>query len=85
VTLATEEWFFEDFDFNHRQLDGSSLTFPWLPLRIFATVASSSLSPFAFRGCAGLQVHLGMKVNLAKIPVTSIKVTQSADPPRMKL
>ncbi len=31
-------------------------------------------------GCAGLQVKLGMKVNLAKIPVTSIDIKQAAGP-----
>ena len=34
----------------------------------------------ALSGCAAVQVKLGMKVYLAKIPVTSIEVRQANDP-----
>ncbi|MFZ1087132.1 MAG: hypothetical protein WAN35_19385 [Terracidiphilus sp.] len=35
---------------------------------------------FAMNGCAAIQVKLGMKVYLAKIPVNSIEVRQAKDP-----
>ncbi len=38
------------------------------------------VSLVAFSGCAGLQVRLGMKVDLAKTPVKSIEVTQAKGP-----
>jgi hypothetical protein len=34
----------------------------------------------ALSGCASIQVHLGMKVYLAKIPVTSIEISQPKGP-----
>ena len=37
-------------------------------------------SLLALSGCAAIQVKLGMKVYLAKIPVTSIEVRQANDP-----
>jgi hypothetical protein len=37
-------------------------------------------SMLALSGCAAIQIKLGMKVNLAKIPVTSIEVRQANDP-----
>jgi len=39
-----------------------------------ALLAGSAL--LALTGCAAIQVHLGMKVYLAKTPVTSIEATQ---------
>lgn len=38
------------------------------------------LSPIALSGCAAVQVHLGMKVYLAKTPVVSIDASQAKAP-----
>ncbi len=47
------------------------------------TAAAASLAAvalFTLTGCAAIQVHLGMKVYLAKTPVTSIEATQFKGP-----
>jgi hypothetical protein len=38
------------------------------------------ISTILLSGCSGIQVHLGMKVRLAKLPVTSIEATLPKDP-----
>lgn len=46
------------------------------PIVYFAALAVTLL----LGGCAAVQVHLGMKVNLSKIPVASIEVRQAGAP-----
>jgi len=45
-----------------------------------AAILFTASSLVALTGCAGLQVKLGMKVNLAKVPVKLIDVTQNGGP-----
>jgi hypothetical protein len=44
--------------------------------RLFIPLAAM----LAFTGCAGIQIKLGMKVDLAKLPVSSIEVSQFKGP-----
>ena len=49
-------------------------------IRTITTVLIASASTFVLAGCAAVQVHLGMKVYLSKVPVSSIDVQQEMAP-----
>jgi hypothetical protein len=48
--------------------------------KTLALIPVSAAAILVLGGCAAIRVHLGMRVNLAKVPVASIDVKQARDP-----